>query len=290
VSRPLTVRRALSSLLIGLGLFVSLAAAASGLADASRSGSPYDQADGSELPNAGFEPILVPEAGLVEPRGAPTLLPSTSGNPIGEIATTSPPTATPTASSVTQPSTPAVDSPAQTATNLPIWVPNQIVIPAIGLDAPIVPAHLKEIMYLGIRYQQWLAPDSSDAGWHTTSATLGLAGNTVINGHHNVYGEVFGHLADLELGDYIWVFSDAEWFTYRIAMITILPERWQQAAVRLENARWIEPSLDERLTLITCWPYASNTHRLIIVALPVHPLAIEDYQVVPRVTPHPDGN
>jgi LPXTG-site transpeptidase (sortase) family protein len=28
------------------------------------------------------------------------------------------------------------------------------------------------------------------------------------------------------------------------------------------------PSTDERLTLITCWPYETNTHRLIIVALP----------------------
>jgi sortase A len=37
---------------------------------------------------------------------------------------------------------------------------------------------------------------------------------------------------------------------------------------RLANALWIMPSKDERLTLITCYPYDSNTHRLIIVARP----------------------
>ena len=40
-------------------------------------------------------------------------------------------------------------------------------------------------------------------------------------------------------------------------------------AVRRANAQWIAPTDDERLTLVTCWPYISNTHRLIIVAKPV---------------------
>lgn len=49
----------------------------------------------------------------------------------------------------------------------------------------------------------------------------------------------------------------------------ILPERDADLQTRLENARWIQPSQDERLTLVTCWPANSNTHRLIIVARPV---------------------
>ena len=43
----------------------------------------------------------------------------------------------------------------------------------------------------------------------------------------------------------------------------------QSLEVRRENARWIGPSHDERLTLVTCWPRNDNTHRLILVALPV---------------------
>jgi sortase A len=39
-------------------------------------------------------------------------------------------------------------------------------------------------------------------------------------------------------------------------------------AVRLENAKWIGPFNEERLTLITCWPFNSNTHRLIVIAKP----------------------
>jgi sortase A len=39
--------------------------------------------------------------------------------------------------------------------------------------------------------------------------------------------------------------------------------------VRMQNARWIMPTPDERLTLVTCAPDAQSTHRLIIVALPV---------------------
>jgi sortase A len=49
----------------------------------------------------------------------------------------------------------------------------------------------------------------------------------------------------------------------------ILPERFESSEVRLQNARWIQHSEDERLTLISCWPYESNTHRVIVVAFPI---------------------
>ncbi len=39
--------------------------------------------------------------------------------------------------------------------------------------------------------------------------------------------------------------------------------------IRKANAEWIAPTTNERLTLVTCWPKRSNTHRLIIVAEPV---------------------
>jgi sortase (surface protein transpeptidase) len=46
----------------------------------------------------------------------------------------------------------------------------------------------------------------------------------------------------------------------------ILPERFQEIDLRMSNAQWILPSEDHRLTLISCWPYESNTHRVIVVA------------------------
>jgi LPXTG-site transpeptidase (sortase) family protein len=66
----------------------------------------------------------------------------------------------------------------------------------------------------------------------------------------------------------IKVYSGKNVFRYRVALAMLLPERFKSLTVRLDNARWILPTEDERLTLITCWPYESNTHRVIIVALP----------------------
>ena len=98
---------------------------------------------------------------------------------------------------------------------------------------------------------------------------LGLPGNTVLNGHHNAYGKVFKDLVTLEIGDAINIFSGSQEFHYLVVAKMLLPERFAPLSKRLENARWIEPSTDERITLITCWPADSNTHRVVIVAIPV---------------------
>ena len=165
-----------------------------------------------------------------------------------------------------------VDPDAPTATPGPVsqvLIPDRIVIPAIDLDAPVLPAHYWLIKEDGQIFQQWLPPKQFAAGWQVSSATLGQVGNTVLSGHHNVYGEVFRHLVDLKEGDIIFVYSGGARFTYSIANKMILKEAGEPLNVRFDNARWLLPSQDERLTLITCWPYVSNTHRLIIVARPI---------------------
>jgi LPXTG-site transpeptidase (sortase) family protein len=149
-------------------------------------------------------------------------------------------------------------------------IPTRIVIPAIHLDAKVVEARSRLIKYEGKYYSQWVAPDTYAAGWHTYSARLGIPGNTVLNGHHNEYGEVFRRLVDLEVGDEIIVYAGDQPFRYSVVMKQKLPELGQPAEVRLANAAWIMPTTDERLTLVTCWPYESNTHRLIIVARPIN--------------------
>jgi sortase A len=148
-------------------------------------------------------------------------------------------------------------------------VPVRLVIPAIELDAPIVPAETNFVKVGGKEYQQWIAPSQFAAGWHENSARLGEPGNTVLNGHHNIYGEVFRYLVDLQEGDTILVSSDSHVYEYVITNKMILPEKYQEFDIRMDNAKWILPSQDERITLISCWPYESNTHRLIIVASPV---------------------
>jgi LPXTG-site transpeptidase (sortase) family protein len=147
-------------------------------------------------------------------------------------------------------------------------IPDRLVIPSIGLDAPIVPTKVKKIDYQGQTYYQWLAPNEPAVGWHDSSALLGLPGNTVLNGHHNVYGEVFKDLVNVHEGDLIEVYSGEQVYKYHVVLAMLVPERFKSLTIRLDNARWILPTDDERLTLITCWPATSNTHRVIIVALP----------------------
>ena len=148
-------------------------------------------------------------------------------------------------------------------------VPIRIIIDDIKLDAPVIKAVNKEIIQDGVTYNQWSAPDEFAAGWHGDSAYLGGIGNTVINGHHNVHGMVFKDLHLLTEGEKIdLIGDDGIKYTYIVTNVMILPERDVPIKQRLDNAKWIMPSLDERLTLITCWPSYSNTHRLIVVAKP----------------------
>ena len=145
--------------------------------------------------------------------------------------------------------------------------PSRIVIPAINLDAPVEATGWHTVNGVS----QWDVPDIFAAGWLMTSAPLGRAGNTAITGHHNIAGEVFRNLVQLKPGDRITLYAGKQPFLYEVKSRRILLERGQPDSVRRANARWIQPTTDERITLITCWPYTSNSHRLIIVAKPVLP-------------------
>lgn len=149
------------------------------------------------------------------------------------------------------------------------FVPDRIVIPAIKLDAPIVATEVKSVELREQWFNQWQVPDEFAAGWIDTSAPLGVSGNTVLSGHHNEYGKVFGHLVELAVGDTISLYSGNLSFEYTITERMIVKEKDVSLSIRQENARWISPTPDERITLVTCWPKRNNTHRLILVARPV---------------------
>ncbi len=158
----------------------------------------------------------------------------------------------------------SVPAPTPTPVDLAGNIPTRLVIPAIQLDAPIETVRWHTVDGIS----QWDVPDHFAAGWLMTSASLGKAGNTAFTGHHNIDGEVFRDLVKLKPGDQITVYSHEIPFYYEITTRKILPERGQPDEVRRANARWIQPTEDERITLTTCWPYTSNTHRVIIVAKP----------------------
>ena len=60
-------------------------------------------------------------------------------------------------------------------------------------------------------------------------------------------------------------------FLYQVESNERFRELGESLEVRQKNASWISPTDDERITLITCWPYTSNSHRVIVVAKPVSP-------------------
>ncbi len=147
--------------------------------------------------------------------------------------------------------------------------PVRIVAPSIGLDAPVAPMYWKKVTRGSKVTMQWSVP-RNEAGWHFNSALPGEPGNTVLSGHRNIYSEVFRDLEELQPGDEIQLVAGAQRWVYYVDEIHILQELGVSDSVRAQNAQWISPTSDVRLTLVTCWPYKApgNTHRLIVVARP----------------------
>jgi LPXTG-site transpeptidase (sortase) family protein len=250
------VKKTRPNLLLLLGLLL-LIWGYNGTVDGIRSLSSIEDAanDSLDLADEGFSPYLVPVTGA----GLSTLEPALIGGSISDGVGDS-----------TVYNAQKTQSPGLPVSNMDDFngIPERIVIPAIELDAPIVYAKSKELDYQGQSYNQWLAPNSFAAGWHFTSVRLGQVGNLVLDGHHNVFGKVFGRLYQLQEGDLIRIYSGSFYMKFVVTNKLILPEKNTSLATRLDNARWILPTTDQRLTLVTCWPQDSNTHRLVIAASP----------------------
>jgi sortase A len=151
--------------------------------------------------------------------------------------------------------------------------PASIVIPSLSIDGPIVPVSWYRTEIPGEVQAAWEVPDAYAAGWHETSAPLGMPGNTVVNGHNSTSGEVFRDLYKLKVGDVVILYSQGIPLTYAVSETLILREAGQPLELRLENARHMKPTDDERLTLVTCHPHGSLRNRRIIIARADKPTA-----------------
>ena len=149
-------------------------------------------------------------------------------------------------------------------------VPARLVIDAVKLDAPVVEMGWETVEGNGQPVSVWDVP-ADEAGWHLNSARPGQSSNVVISGHNNsTGGHVFGDLAEVEVGDQITLWTDQETpFQYRVSETQIVRAFYASE----ENLNYLQtvmqPTTEEQLTLITCWPSWTNTHRLIVIA---HPL------------------
>lgn len=157
--------------------------------------------------------------------------------------------------------------PAPTAVPPAINPPTRILAPAINLDAEVTPIGWKQVTQNGKTVSVWEVAEYA-AGWHKNSSLPGGGGNIVLSGHHNIKGEVFRYLVDLNPGDTITLYADDRPYTYTVEARFVVRDKGEPEEKRRENARWIGPFPDERVTLVTCWPYTNNTHRVIVVAKP----------------------
>ncbi len=137
----------------------------------------------------------------------------------------------------------------QGLTPIPIPIPGpeqatRIVIPAIDVDAPVVEGDGWEELKMGV-------------GHHIGSANPGERGNMVVSGHNDVFGEVFRHLGGLMPGDEIIVYAEETPYRYLVR---------EKRIVQPDEVSVMEPVTKATMTLITCYPYLIDTHRLVVIA------------------------
>lgn len=95
------------------------------------------------------------------------------------------------------------------------------------------------------------------AGHVTGTAMPGEAGNCAVAGHRNyTFGSYFSRLDEVKPGDKIRVEFEGTAYTYVMEdSITVLPT---------DTSVLDQDESQKRITLITCTPKGSNTHRLIV--------------------------
>jgi sortase A len=158
-------------------------------------------------------------------------------------------------------------APAEATTSNTLRI-KRIVAESIELDAKVIEVGWRQEVHNGITMNLWNVADYA-AGWHADSALPGQGGNIVLSGHHNIKGEVFRYIVDMEPGAIITL-HDAAGQTHDYVVVDkfIVKDKGEPDAVRRENAKWIGQFNEERLTLVTCWPYTTNTHRVIVISKP----------------------
>ncbi len=120
----------------------------------------------------------------------------------------------------------------------------RVVIASLGVDAPVVEGDDWEALKKG-------------AGHHIGSANPGERGNCVISAHNDIYGELFRDLPDMKVGDEILVHTQTQRYRYVVEQTRI---------IRPEEVSVMDPTSTPVLTLISCYPYGVDSHRIVVIA------------------------
>lgn len=122
--------------------------------------------------------------------------------------------------------------------------PTRLVIPSINVDVPVVEGDDWEQLKKG-------------AGHHIGSANPGERGNCFISGHNDIYGEIFRRLEDVKIGDEITVYGGQQPYRYVVRATRIVDP---------DDVSVMYPTSTPVLTLLTCYPYMIDSHRVIVIA------------------------
>lgn len=143
----------------------------------------------------------------------------------------------------------------------------QISIPSLNVESDVVPVgwriHFSDDLQSG--QFEWDSP-KADVGWVITSALPDETGNVILYGHNNTYEKVFEHLADLVQGDKIYLQTGSQRWEFEVRNILLLPIFGASREQLKTYEQYLQPTHDARVTLISCWPPISNTHRVVVIA------------------------
>ncbi len=185
-------------------------------------------------------------AALAQPTLTPTPLVRAVVLPGGHTPPTAPGGARPNEAEIPEHLRPYAQA-YQSALTFPTPGPEQAIriqIPAIGVDAPIVMGDGWEQLKKGV-------------GQHPGTANPGQKGNLVLSAHNDIYGEIFRDLDQLQPGDTILIHTRTRVYTYVVRDIQV---------VEPTDVRWLEPTSEPTVTLISCYPYLVDNQRIVVRA------------------------
>jgi sortase A len=146
--------------------------------------------------------------------------------------------------------------------------PTRIEIPSVAIDSEVVTVTWAMLPSKdGVTRPEWQVADFA-VGYHNGSSYPGRLGNVVMSGHVDYKGEVFRDLHKVNKGDQVIVHTAKGQYMYVVESLVLVREEGVSDEERRRNAEYMKATPDQTLTLITCWPYGIDTHRLIVIAKP----------------------
>jgi sortase A len=135
-------------------------------------------------------------------------------------------------------------------------LPDQIIIPRIGVNSPVIFNSNKEKMLEDLKRGVLRYPESELPGEKGNIVLIGHSSG--IPGDAGQYDNVFALLSELKKGDQVTLYFKGNQFNYSIFDKNVIRSDFKDLK--------LDSSGDSNLILITCWPLGTNFRRLAVLA------------------------